>query len=367
MIKRIKNKFLNLKYKIKEYFLLKNSLDHLANFIKKFYILSVGFDDIYYGIKNHKRLKICIFNCAVIWLATFYFLSYLLSDFMFSLMDISSFTSQLKLLGVLAVSITFLIAVLKTDLILAQINKNLSPFKIVYYLMKDLKQKHKLNDKNYKKLAILSRMTQLILMDCGTTLILVVVMLFVIKMAILSGKFYWISATIILTPIFIIIATTATSTICLIIILFTYYSMIFGQINVQIKLILNGKSVLFDKKDFIKIVGQRKEIKLIQMIYQHNLVAIEIQKINSMFGKSLASLFVNFSIIKIISLYLLVNFNEFFIQLFLITLILITLVFGYGITYLFTLQIKSAHKSLNIFHSIVCKYRIRLSTRLKVS
>ena len=189
MIRWIKDKFLNLKYKIKEYFLLENSLEHLANAIKKFYILSVGFDDIYYGIKNHKRFKICIFNYAIIWLAKFYFLSYLLSDFMFSLMDIPSFTSQLKKLMILAVSITSLIAVFKTDFLLAQIN-NLSPLKVIYYLMKDLKQKHKLNDKNYKKLTIISRIIQLFLMDCGTTLILVVVMLFVIKMAILSGKFY---------------------------------------------------------------------------------------------------------------------------------------------------------------------------------
>ena len=364
---KIKNKFADFKFNIKEYFLLKNSLDHLANFIKKFYVLSVGFDDIYYGIENPKRLKICIFNCAIIWLAKFYFLSYLLSDFMFSLLDISSFTSQLKLLVVLAFSITFLIAVIKTDFILAQINNNLSPLKVIYFLMKDLKQKHKLDDKNYKKLAIISRIIELVLMDCGTSLILIVVMLFVMKMAILSGKFYWISAIIILTPIFIIIATTATSTICLVIILFSYYTMIFDQINVEIKLILNEKSALFDKKDLIKIVGQRKEIQLINLIYQHNLVAIQIQKINSIFGKSLATLFINFSIIKIISLYLLVNFNEFLIQLFLANLILITLVFGYGITYLFTLQIKSAHKSLNTFHSVVCKYRIRLPIRLKVS
>lgn len=96
MIGFVKVKFLALKYKIKQYFLLENLLDHLANVIKKFHVLSVGFDDIYYGIKNPKKFKICIFNCSIIWLTKFDLLSYLLSDFMFSMLDIPSFTSQLK-------------------------------------------------------------------------------------------------------------------------------------------------------------------------------------------------------------------------------------------------------------------------------
>ena len=67
----MKNKIINLKAKItskiKEYFLFENSLYHLFNFIKNFYVFSIGFDDIYYGNKNPKRFKICILY-SFVWL-----------------------------------------------------------------------------------------------------------------------------------------------------------------------------------------------------------------------------------------------------------------------------------------------------------
>ena len=58
----INNKITDLKCWIKEYFLLKNSLEHLENFIKTYYVFSIGFNYIYYGNKNMKRFKIFIVN-----------------------------------------------------------------------------------------------------------------------------------------------------------------------------------------------------------------------------------------------------------------------------------------------------------------
>ena len=103
------------------------------------------------------------------------------------------------------------------------------------------------------------------------------------------------------------------------------------------------------------------------MIEQHNKAAIEIHKINLIIRKSLASLFINFSIIKIISLYLLVSFNEILIKFYLAQVILLPIICGFGLTYLFTLQIKSAHQPIKTFHSIVCNYKMDLKLKLKVS
>ena len=83
------------------------------------------------------------------------------------------FAGHLRLLMILAASFNLIIAILKMDWIFGEINYNLSPFKVIYYLMMDLKRKHKLNNKNYKKLAILSRIIQIVLLDCGTILIVV--------------------------------------------------------------------------------------------------------------------------------------------------------------------------------------------------
>ena len=46
---------------------------------------------------------------------------------------------------------------------------------------------------------------------------------------------------------------------------------------------------------------------------------------------------------------------------------LFTLVIGFAGCYLLTLQIKSAHQPLKTVHSIVCKYKMDLGLKLKVS
>ena len=93
----IKIKISTLKSRIKEYFSLKNWLFHLESVIRKFYIFSIGFNDIYYGNKNIKRFKICIFNCFIVRFIELLFLSFVFSDYMFSLVDIPSFSEHLTL------------------------------------------------------------------------------------------------------------------------------------------------------------------------------------------------------------------------------------------------------------------------------
>ena len=62
---KIKDKIAKIKQKVNEYFLMKNSIGTLSNAIRKFYVASVGFDEIYYGIKNPKRFKLCILLCIL--------------------------------------------------------------------------------------------------------------------------------------------------------------------------------------------------------------------------------------------------------------------------------------------------------------
>ena len=310
----IGNKIANIKLKIKEYFLLKNSLEHLENFIKKYCVFSIGFDDIYNGNKNMRRFKICIFNWAFGWFAVLYFLLFVLSDKMFSLMNVPSISDEhLKLLWIAGAAGSFVIAVFRTDNLYGEINHNLNPYKVIYYLMKDLKQLHKLNEKNYNKLAILSRSIQFVLMDCGYIVVGIVAILFFIKMAILSRKIYWTWGIIIFISIFVTNATTAASTVFLYIIILIYYTMIFGQINHQFNLTLNEKATLFKRRKLI--INETKQKQLINLINEHNLAAIEIHKINLIARRSIGCLFINFAIINIISLYLMVNINDFLIKL----------------------------------------------------
>ena len=362
----IKTKFSALKCWIKEYFLLENSLEHLENFIKKYYVFSVGFNDIYNGNKNMKRFKICIVNWVFGWFAVGYFLSFVLSERMFSIMNVPSISDKhLKLLWTQVAIGLFLIAVIRTDSLYGEINYYLNPYKVIYYLMKDLKQLHKLNEKNYKKLAILSRSIQSLLMDYGYILVGIAAFLFFIKMAILSGKIYWTWGIIIFISIYITSSTTITSTVSLYIIMLAYYTMIFGQINHQINLIVNEKSTFFKRRQII--MNKTKQRQLISLIHEHNLASIEIHKINLIARRTVGCHFITFSMVKIISLYLMVNTNEFFIKLFLTQFNFLILIIGFGICYLFNLQIKSAHQPLKTVYSIVCKYKINLRFKLKVS
>ena len=275
---------------------------------------------------------------------------------------------NLKLMLILAAIILFLIAVFRTDNLLGEINYNLNPYKVIYYLMNDVKQLHKLNEKNYKKLAILSRSIQILFMDCGNILLVIAITLFMVKIAILSGIIYEIRynwGIVISVLIFITSATTASSLICLYIILFFYYTMIFGQINDEIKLISNEKSTFFKRRKML--INKTKHRKLISLTNDHNLAAIEIHKINLIARRSIGCFYVSFAMMKIISLYLLVNFNEFFIQLFLIVFNCVVIIFGFGGSYFLTLQIKSAHQPLKTVYSIVCKYKMNLRLKLKMS
>ena len=354
----IENKILNSKRKIKEYFLLKNSLDHLENFIKNFYLLSVGFDDIYYGNKNIKRFKICIANCVIVWLVLIFFLSLVLSDKMFSLMGIPSlFAEKLKMLIMLFASIAFAVGIFKTGYFFGEINYNLSPFKVFYYLMMDWKYKHKLNDKNYMKLAIWSRILQIVVVDCGTNVLVFASLLFTIKLAFVSHEpLLWTPFIIVLIPIYFSLASTGTLTICIYFTLFAYYNMIFKQINDEFNFSLNRKKIS-------KITRSKQFISLID---QHNQFAKKIQMINLILRKTLAALFINLSIMKILSIYLLIIFDEVFIKIILAQIIVVVLIFGFGVSYLFTRQIKSAHQPFKIIHSFVCKNKINLRFKLKV-
>ena len=137
---------------------------------------------------------------------------------MFSLIDVPLYSDQhLKLLSILGTIILFLVAIIKTDHLLGEINYHLIPYKVIYALIKDLKKFHKLNEKNYKKLAILSRSIEILVMDCGTILFVIVATLFMINITILSGKIFWIWRIIIFILILITSATTVTSVVALVI------------------------------------------------------------------------------------------------------------------------------------------------------
>ena len=364
-IKIIKRK---LKNKVDEFFLMKNSLNHLMKYFKVFYSISIDFEEIFLESKNPKRFKICILNCIMFWMVTFLMLLFLISDKLYSLIDGPFLPEHFKTFLLLIIVLIFMHTVPKTDLLIGEINYNLSSLKILYYLMNNLKSKHKLNYENYKKLAILSRLTQIGILDYGAPIICFGSFLFLLKITILSTKTIWKFAFLFVTPTLMISPFTGAPMICIIITIFTYYKLLFEQINDKIKLISKEKLKILNKKVFKKIMNRRNENQLMKLIDEHNEASIEIYKINLFLRKSIGCGFISFSFLKIISLFMVItNFDDDLMNILTLNIFILSSVFGWGMSYLFSQQIKSAHKSYKSIHSIVCNYKMRLTLKLKVS
>ena len=69
------------------YFQLSNSLGHLMKISKRFYVTSIGFDEIFNGTKNSKRFRICVLTCIYCWLVIIGQIVFISSDQIYSKFD----------------------------------------------------------------------------------------------------------------------------------------------------------------------------------------------------------------------------------------------------------------------------------------
>ena len=203
----IKNKATDLKKKIKqrleEYFGLENTLGHLMKLVKWIFMISIGFEQIYYGAKNPIRFKLCILTCISAWIATSHFIPFLMSkDLFLEIHDhMLSMPVHFRTFYLLSILGFGLMALIRTEFLLAEIKSNLDPFKVFYILMNNFKAKHKLNHTKYKTLGILSRLIIICLVDCGSTLIFVLGIIIIIRLAFKIRKIFWIVKAIVFSQL----------------------------------------------------------------------------------------------------------------------------------------------------------------------
>ena len=90
---------------------------------------------------------------------------------------------------------------------------------------------------------------------------------------------------------------------------------------------------------------------MINLIDEHKTVSNEIHKLNLIFLWSVGVMAIVLSIIRIILIFVLINLdNDFFANIFLSGGFIILTIFGFGLTYLFSLQIKSTHQSRKLIN-----------------
>ena len=325
--------------------------------LKKFYVFSVGFDDIYYNYSNSRRFKICLFNCMFMWIVTLMQLFITASGNLWSKFENPFLPDQFRFVHLLGVLLFFLVCGMKSDILLGEINSNLSQYKIFYFLMHNFKHKHRLLGANYKKLAVLSRILQNFILDYTGPTIAILAAITISGIAFLSNQWIWYVQTLFLVPVHVLVASTIAPMFCVIYLIFTYYKMLFDQINNKIESELTGK---------IRVIYKRREHRLTRLIHGHNLISIEIHKLNLLLRRTAALIFIMFSFIKIVSLYIMINTNNHLMKILVTNVFVSFFIFGFGLTYLFSLQIKSAHKCHKIIHSVICTHTMRPSFKLKV-
>ena len=175
-IKRLKSWFKKIKIRLKQHFQAKNLLGVLIGLLK--ISLSIGIDHIYFGTKNSKRFKLCILNYIFSWLVCLLHFSFVTSDYMYSLIKSPFLFDDFKVIIILIFLILIHTIILKTDILFGEINYNLSPLKIGYFIAKDLKSKHKLTEQNYNRLITVFRIWMIGLLYYAvpiTALILIVI------------------------------------------------------------------------------------------------------------------------------------------------------------------------------------------------
>ena len=349
-----KNNIKKIKIKIKQHFKVGNLLYNLISLSKLNFITSVGIDEIYFGTKNPKRFQLCIVNCMISWIVCLFHLLLLTSDFMFSLIKSPFLPNDFNVLNLLLLLFLIHSSIIKTDFLFGEINYNLSPLKLCYLILKGIESKHKLTAKNYNRLAILLEFSIVGLIYYGLPILSTVILTIESLVAINTKRLLWFlnEITIFFINGYIAISTAGITVICGI----SYYKMRFDQLHHQIKSIIpNGK-----------IINKKREKSLLNLINQHNKLSIKVNKFNIIFKRTIASCFIHFSLMKIISLYLMFNTENYLNRILAINAFALYFVFGLTITYLLSLQIKSAHQSLDLIHSVVCKYTMRLPFKLKV-
>lgn len=359
---KIKDQIENFKQKLNDYLLMRNSIKTLSNVMRKYLIISIGFDDIYYGINNPKRFILCVTFAIITWMATLWHFFFLVSPDLWSLIENRFLPDHAKACVLGLVLAFFHSSTVTTDYILGQINGYFDTFKIFHILTVDLKSKHKLTEQNYKRLSIFSRFIIIVFLNYGVPLIAICLNALLLIIGILSyyfyHQFYMLLHLVLMTPAHLMLLFVNATTAPLINIYLLYYKFRFDQLNHQIKSISNGNS---------KTIYYRRDELFRKFIYEHNLLSLEIHKFNLLFRKSLSTFFVVVTLIKIITLYLAIYMKQTLARIIVVNVFVLIFIFGFGLSVLLSLQINSAKKSFKIIHSVVCKYKMWLQLRFKVN
>ena len=342
-----------IKAKIKDYFLSPQCYSDLINTIKQHNVISTDIQGINYGYSNYKRYLISLINGIYYWLSTLIFIIiiYYYDNFI-SLFPLHLYINSFKVFVIAAVNILFLGSIIKMDFLIEDRSYNLRSLKLFYYLAHNLKSKHKLNDKNYKLLTILTRILhiywlkyQILMPLLGFISVYVTSRIWMESIRMNAFYFY-------LVHLSFVNLSLIGSCASVILIMAIYYKLCFGQINKTIKSIANS-NVIPSKL-------------LLHLIDEHNLLSIEIGKMNLFVRRTLATSFITSALYQNLIIYLAIESTDkgqkfiwsagVFVNFF------VTFLFYYIVSLITT----SAHQSYKMIFTVLNKRKTRIKLKFKV-
>ena len=345
---------------------LANSLDYLMKISKRFYVTSIGFDEIFYGTKNPRRFKLCVFTCVYCWVAIIQMFVHISYDKIYSKLDGPFVPKNFKTIHTLGFVAYSMACVMKTEFLIGEYKYNLKPLRRFYCLMNNWKHsmiKHHLNNENYKRLAYLTRSTISFSLDFGAPILFILATIMIVKISILSliktGQLFWIFKTIHIIPLYLWGNYAIAVCYVIIYIYFSYYKLLFDQFNVKFKDIF--------KSEKWKLIVSRRQEKIINLIKEHYQFANEIYQLNLIANRIAAMLFITMSIVKNISLYLLIHAKSPIIRTLELVIFICFFFLGFALNHFLSKQIKSARQSQQLVNSILCKYKMPVNLRFKLS
>ena len=225
-------------------------------------------------------------------------------------------------------------------------------------MQENIKEKHGLTDKNFKKLAIWGKLIETVFIRTISPLICVLLLLIYLLVAIRSLNV----VLILIFPFFTHAIWLVYSTLAFVsaynIIGIYYFKLIFDQINDEIEMIYKRS------KWFVTFPNQKS---LTWLTYKHNHYAMLVNNANLVFRKTIGFFFIAFPISTLaIPLNLVLYNHEYILQIDYIINIF-TLFSGTLVNaYFFSVLIESAHKPYKLIYKILRKHSFSLQFKLKV-
>ena len=289
------------RFDFEEFIDIKKSTKAIGYWIKTTFIVSVDITELYHDKINWKRHLFGWFNVVFLILYGIFLICAISIKSIFDLVDSEFIPSTYKILCIYYIFITILITSFRFDAIMSEKNRLVTVFKSFYYLQEDIKSKHGLTDANLRKLAIFYKLLYVACFYICLPFVMGFAITYYSYVAIMCNRITF----QLLTPLALfhiwLVASTVFLGATMGIGMFYYYILMFKQIDCQI-------NEIYKQIDGFFTIKHKK--KLMKLIKQHNLMALNVYKVNLIIRRSILVFFVTYVILTILPLNLYIRSNS---------------------------------------------------------